>query len=102
MIFKITRNPGHGAQPCITGSNLPLQTMKTISRIISNQFTDSTDYKLNSRAHGFLQGYEPRNEEGGGWILVEFWTKNMEAIQALVDYINSEINNDKLRRLLTE
>lgn len=48
-----------------------------------------TAYKVRHEAAAFLQGYN--SEEG--WVLVEFWTNNLAACQAFVDYINSHISN---------
>lgn len=47
-------------------------------------------YHLRRVAHAFLQGDDPRS----GWMLVEFWTRDSEKIQAFVDYLNAEISRE--------
>ena len=80
--------------PSIRAHNLTKGQCILIRKIVCNQFMDSDDYKLAQGTGAFLQGYEePRtwSKVDDGWVMVEFWSSDMEKIQKFIDHINSEL-----------
>lgn len=79
-------------QWAIQAHDLTLDECKTVRRIVCNQWMPSKDYQLKRDAEPFLQGYqEPRDNEQDGWVLVEFWSANREAIDRFVAHVNKEV-----------
>ncbi len=89
--FKIVVGP-HAPQLAIQSSDLTLEECQLVRRIVTNQWSDSDDYKLKQRCQAFLQGYEePRPNRTDGWVLVEFWSNNLSAMEAFTAHVNREI-----------
>lgn len=81
-------HPDH-IQLAIRRRDLTLEECRYVYGVISNCYTPSQDYQLRVKAGAFLQGYqEPAPSESDGWVLVEFWTDNRQAIDAFVQYLN--------------
>lgn len=77
---------------CFRGDGMTLEECQLLRGIVTNQWSDSDDYRLARPAHPFLQGYgEPSSYGHGcdGWALVEFWTDDFDACQAFVDHVNA-------------
>lgn len=82
----------HHTMYCFRGEGMTLEERRLLRGIVTNQWSDSDDYRLARNAHPFLQGYsEPSSYGRGrdGWALVEFWTDDFDACQAFVDHVNA-------------
>jgi len=74
---------------CIEDSNLSPKTIEKIHQIVRlTQFSNDPNYEVVKNACPFLQGYNI----GSGWIQVEFWTMDGDAIQLFIDFVNEEIS----------
>lgn len=71
----------HGMH-CVEESNLSEATVARIVRLMRANRWDDPDYKIKDKSHPFLQGNER------GWILIEFWTVNLDAINDFITYLN--------------
>jgi hypothetical protein len=88
--FEIKPGP-HAPQLAIQAHDLSRAECEALRWIICNNHQDSDDYKRSRAANPFLQGYQPplRDGQKDGWILVEFWSMDRDAIDIYVNYINS-------------
>lgn len=80
---------GHG-QYCIrTDAQISASPMavRAVRALVCQNYTDHPDYRAKAEACPFLQGYSPRD----GYVLVEFWTDDMEACRAYVTYLNRRL-----------
>lgn len=67
--------------------------LKYIRSIVSNNFTNSLDYKMKSFVQPFIQGYD----ENSGWILIEFWGGCVDTRKMYVEYLNHLLSdNDRI------
>lgn len=76
----------HG-QWCIQSTELSIEHMRILKRIVTNQWVNSRDYQEKQGAHPFLQGYDEHNP----WILIEFWTNDGAAIGNFLAYCNEQL-----------
>jgi hypothetical protein len=61
-----------------------VEECRLLRSIVTNKWMPSDDYKVAHEAAVFLQGYQPEH----GWALVEFWTHDLDAINAFVAHVN--------------
>ncbi len=90
--FTITTSV-HG-MPCVEADDLSLEQCQAVRRVVTNNWSESEDYRLSQPTGRFLQGYaEPRTPLGhDGWVLVEFWNGRDRAIlQAFVDHLSRRL-----------
>lgn len=81
----------HGMR-CIEAVNLTREQCQTVRRVVTNRDSLSEDYRLCTPVGAFLQGYDDsRGDKGEGWVLVEFWQGDADAIQAFIDHINRQV-----------
>jgi len=66
----------HG-QFCLEASGLSLAECRTIRSVVTNNYMDSPDYQQSRRPSPFLQGYHEPGENSEGWVLVEFWGREI-------------------------
>src|SRR5690349_8456200 len=95
---KFDVEPGpHGGQLCISGHDLTLAECRVVRAIVTNRYMESDDYILRQPTGAFLQGYEEPHDRANpdGWVLVEFWSDDLAAIQKFVNYINKQINDEQ-------
>lgn len=90
--FAVAPGP-HAPQLAIQAHDLTLEECEIVQGIVCNQRMDSEDYKLKRGAEPFLQGYDPPRSENSrdGWVLVEFWSSNREAIDKFVEHVNRNV-----------
>ena len=87
--FQYAPGP-HAPQLAIEAHDLTLAECQKLKAIVTNQWIDTDSYKLGRACGAFLQGYEePRGAVRDGWVLVEFWTSNVEAVCAFVAHVNA-------------
>lgn len=79
------KNSLHG-QPSLEKKLNPEQ-YKIVKRCITANHADDPAYQKKSKAHPFLQGCDSRS----GWVLIEFWTTDQNAINEYVDFLNKEV-----------
>lgn len=100
--FEVIRGPHSSetrTQWAIQSHELTLDECRLISGVVCNKLTTSADYKAKKGAEPFLQGYqEPFYNEKDGWILVEFWSDNREAIDRFVAHLNKVLAEEENRR----
>ena len=95
-VFKYGPGPhaiGDYKQLAIQAHDLTVAECRLLRAIVTNNWIDSTSYKLGQACGRFLQGYEEPwpTDPRSGWVLVEFWcTDNEEAVRAFVDHVNAE------------
>jgi hypothetical protein len=65
----------------------PVEEMQKLRGIVMDNWTTSENYKAKEKAHPFVQGY---NEEEG-WIFIEFWSSDLEAIEKYIQYLNEKM-----------
>lgn len=85
-------------QMAIQAHDMTRAECQLMRAIITNNYMPSDDYKLCRPAGVFLQGYqEPYDDKADGWILVEFWERDMAKIQACVEHINKRFADTCLK-----
>lgn len=91
--FIVTAGP-HPPMLAIQADDLTKDEYVLVRGIATNQDIFSTDYRVRKAAGVFLQGYkEPHTEHGNdGWILIEFWSDDREAITDFRNYLNAACN----------
>ena len=77
----------HG-MPCIQVSDASVETLRTIKRVVTNNWSTSEAYRLKQPCSPFLQGYD----ENSGWVLVEFWLP--DGIQEFIDHLNKVLADE--------
>lgn len=85
--FKVAVGP-HAPQLAIQAHDLTLEECQTVRGIVCNNYMDSEDYKLKQPCQPFLQGYEEPRYDEDGWVLVEFWSDDRQAMEAFTAHIN--------------
>lgn len=63
-------------------------THHILRRATGNNRTDDPEYRICRPAQPFLQGGA---KEKSGWILIEFWTNDLNHVYTFVNHINTEI-----------
>lgn len=93
MARTFTVAPGpHAPQLAITADDLSFDECEAIRGVVCNNWVDSLDYKMKKHAEPFLQGYRlPWEGAPDGWILIEFWSQNREAIEAWVRHLERRL-----------
>lgn len=82
--------------PSIEARDMTLDECRLLRGIVTNNWSDSADYKASRNTGAFLQGYqEPREGARDGWCLVEFWSGNTAAIERFVAHVNAEFAKEK-------
>jgi hypothetical protein len=76
----------HGL-PCVQLHKADERTQRIVRSAIGRNHMDDPVYHLRRESCAFLQGDDPHS----GWMLVEFWTRDMEKIRPFVDYLNGTI-----------
>ena len=62
--------------------------------VVTNNRMDSDDYKLGRACGVFLQGFDVNlAREEHNWVMVEFWSRNLDAINSFVDHLVQQMNN---------
>jgi hypothetical protein len=90
-VFKLGKSC-HGNH-CIEAHDLTEKECILLRRIVCNNYISSYDYQALKPTNAFLQGFEPPSNgynRKNGWVLVEFWTDNMPAINKAIEHINQE------------
>ncbi len=75
---------------CIVAHDLTKAECSLIENIITNNWCESRHYKArhSSGSSPFLQGFRLPYGTNDGWVLIEFWTRDEVAIDAMVAYVN--------------
>lgn len=94
--FKITTSC-HG-QMAIELTDASRKEHDYLRRAVCDQRIDSEFYKRKQSVMPFLQGGSDNTE---GWILIEFWTLDRDAVQSYVDWLNSDVAR-KLHKYIAE
>lgn len=93
-MFEIKNGDGFAGhtQMKVTSHKLTLEQCQRVRHVVCNNWMKSDDYIIKGPASPFLQGYqEPMEGKDDGWILVEFWTRDRDAIQKFVDHLNKRV-----------
>lgn len=85
------KKSNHGLN-CIELENTSIEVMNIMKRIVTNQYSISEDYHYAKNAGCFLQGFEPKY----GWILIEFWSSNMDNIFEFINYLSQKLEEEEL------
>ena len=97
--FVLTPGPGLAGhtQPRVQLHGLTKEQCRTVRGVVCNGYMKSEDYVLKYPAGPFLQGYQEPcgDDEKDGWVLVEFWSRDMQAIQQFVDHLNQRVFDGK-------
>lgn len=84
--------PGH-TQLAIQAHDMTKEECERLRLIVTNNWMNSDDYKMKEHVSPFLQGYAPPADgRNDGWVLVEFWSSDREAIDAYVAHVNKRMN----------
>ena len=113
--FELEEKCSHGC-PGIQATDIPIWVCRVVRQVMTNQNSDSTDYKVLQGMTAFLQGYDyeaDKNDESTGWVLIEVWESRDDEFKklgnysslakessraktvALVEYINKRIREAK-------
>jgi len=79
------------SQWCIQSTDLSIEHMRILKRIVTNTYMNSRDYQERQSAHPFLQSYNEGEEVGGKWLLIEFWSSDDTAIEQFIAYCNQQL-----------
>lgn len=77
----------------------PVQAV-IIKSVVTNNITDSEDYKLTRSCVPFLQGFT--YDRPGEFVYVEFWSNNFQAIEIFCEHIRCQIINPERYSLMKE
>ena len=94
MTGRLTIKVGpHPPQPCVEAYDLTTAECEILRGIMTNNWSDSADYRLKRGCDAFLQSYRPPRAEGekDGWALIEFWTHDRAKIDAFVEHLNRRL-----------
>lgn len=80
-------------QYCVEVENASKKLMTFIKSKISFNLMNTTEYKIKSDAHPFLQCFD----ENTGYYLIEFWTDDLGKIQKYVTFLNNQIIERKIQ-----
>lgn len=74
-------------------NDLTEEQCEKVRSLVCNNYMPSKSYQLGQKCSPFLQGYRPPYEKDGanGWVFVEFWSEDKEAMMKFVDFINEEM-----------
>lgn len=87
----------HAPQLCVQTYDLTVAECEVLRGVVTNNWSDSTDYQLKRGCDAFLQGYQPpRVGERNGWVLIEFWTDDRSKIDAFVEHLNQRLAAEEL------
>ncbi len=80
----------HGMN-CVQLTDATQEECDIVKATIVNTDSTSQDYIKRIEAHPFLQGFDAPKHNNDGWVLIEFWTDNLQQIQKFVDYLNDKL-----------
>lgn len=77
---------------CINAHDLSEAECRYVYGVVTNNYVPSTDYKLKIECSPFMQGFQLPFNGDDGYVMVEFWSRNMPAIEAFVKHIEDGLN----------
>jgi hypothetical protein len=83
--FKLETSP-HGL-PSVSARGLPFPRLRAVLSFVRNSLIDSMAYKAKEGVSPFIQSLG----EHDGWIMVEFWSRDTDKIQAYIALLNNEL-----------
>ena len=86
--FIIAVGP-HAPQMAIRAEGLTVRECHIVRRCVTNQWMNTQDYRLSRACGAFLQGYDEKT----GYVLVEFWAENREAMEAFTAHVNVSLTD---------
>ncbi len=94
--FAVKRGEGSSLD-CIEASDLSPEQFKAIRTLMSDNYSLGETYKIRQPSHAFLQGQqEPRPKQHDGWVLIEFWTGDKDAIAKFISFVNKALSLDQV------
>lgn len=75
----------HGC-PAIEIDNADKKLHIFLKAVVCDNWMDSPDYIAKQKVHPFVQG---GHSEEKGWIMIEFWCKDIDMLHSYVAYLNA-------------
>lgn len=87
--FVVVKSP-HG-QASIQAHDLTTEECCALRGIMRDNYMSSENYVLRVPTGAFLQGYDEPHAGNDGWVLIEFWSLDVKAIEKFVAHINKKL-----------
>lgn len=78
----------HG-QMCVETNHSSIPVCRFLRQLLSNNVTTSAHYKAKQGLSPFLQGYD----ENSGWVFIEFWTQDRNAVEKYANYLRERLDS---------
>jgi len=94
-----------GVMPCIQAHDMDMRECDMLRAIVLNPNAGSDDARNIRPANPCLRGYkEPGDGTAGknGWMLIEFWTADAEAVRRAVEHVNERFAREGAASVTTD